>query len=157
MATNTRLTSITWLRWGYFLINYTTARLWDVINRPCMVMSSNGNRFFVTGHLCGEFTGHRWNLAQRPVTRSFNVFFDLRLKKRSSKQSWGWWFETLSRPLWRHCNARTSTTVKLNTVEVWIWMTWYVINFYVEMITEPCLYRNVSCRSPWKLLNFIVL
>ena len=32
---------------------------------------------------------------QRPVTRSFDVFFDLRLNKRLSKQ-WGWWFETLS-------------------------------------------------------------
>ena len=42
--------------------------------------------------------------AQRPVTRSFDVFFDLRLNKRLSKQLWGWWFETLSRPLWRHCN-----------------------------------------------------
>ena len=42
--------------------------------------------------------------AQRPVTRSFDVFFDLRLNKRLSKQSWGWWFETLSRSLWRHCN-----------------------------------------------------
>ena len=39
--------------------------------------------------------------AQRPVTRSF----DLRLNKRLSKQSWGWWFETLSSPLWRHCNV----------------------------------------------------
>ena len=43
--------------------------------------------------------------AQRPVTRSFGVFFYLRLNKRLSKQSWGWWFETLSRPLWRLCNA----------------------------------------------------
>ena len=34
--------------------------------------------------------------AQRPVTRSFDVFFDLRLNKQLSKQSWGWWFETLS-------------------------------------------------------------
>ena len=42
--------------------------------------------------------------SQRPVTRSFDVFFDLRLNKRLSKQSWGWWFETLSRPLWRHRN-----------------------------------------------------
>ena len=42
---------------------------------------------------------------QRPVTRGFDVFFDLRLNKRLSKQSWGWWFETLSRPLWRHRNA----------------------------------------------------
>ena len=43
---------------------------------------------------------------QRPVTRSFDVFFDLRLNKPLSKQSWGWWFETLSRPLYRHCNDR---------------------------------------------------
>ena len=42
--------------------------------------------------------------SQRPVTRTFNVFFDLRLNKRLSKQSWGWWFETPSRSLWRHCN-----------------------------------------------------
>ena len=42
---------------------------------------------------------------QRPVTRSFDVFFDLRVNKRLSKQSWGWWLETLSRPLWRHCNV----------------------------------------------------
>ena len=43
--------------------------------------------------------------AQRPVTRSLDIFFDLRLNKRLSKQSWGWWFETLSSPSWRHCNA----------------------------------------------------
>ena len=43
--------------------------------------------------------------AQRPVTRSFDVFFDLRLNKRLSKQSRGWWFETLSHPLWRHRSA----------------------------------------------------
>ena len=35
--------------------------------------------------------------SQRPVTRSFDVFFDLRLNKRLSKQSC---------PLWRHCNDR---------------------------------------------------
>ena len=27
---------------------------------PSMMTSSNGNIFRVTGHLCGEFTGHRW-------------------------------------------------------------------------------------------------
>ena len=42
--------------------------------------------------------------SQRQVTRSFGVFFDLRLIKRLSKQSWGWWFETPSRSLWRHHN-----------------------------------------------------
>ena len=40
--------------------------------------------------------------AQRPVTRTFDVFFDLWLNKRLSKQSWDWWFETPSCSLWRH-------------------------------------------------------
>ena len=43
--------------------------------------------------------------AQRLVTRSFDVFFDLRLIKRLNKHSRGWWFKTLSRSLWRHCNV----------------------------------------------------
>ena len=42
--------------------------------------------------------------AQRPVTLSFDVFFDLCLNKRLRKQSWGWWFDTLSRPWLHHCN-----------------------------------------------------
>ena len=40
-----------------------------------------------TGPLCGEFTGHRWI----PLTKASDVSFDLRLNKRLSKQSWGWW------------------------------------------------------------------
>ena len=43
--------------------------------------------------------------AQRPVTRGFDIFFALRPNQRLSKQSWGWWFETSSRALWRHCNV----------------------------------------------------
>ena len=42
---------------------------------------------------------------QRPVTRSFDVYIDLRPNKLLSKQSWGWWFETPSRPFWRHRNV----------------------------------------------------
>ena len=42
---------------------------------------------------------------QRLVTRSFDIFIDLRLNKRLSKQWWGWWFETLPCPSWRHCNV----------------------------------------------------
>ena len=42
---------------------------------------------------------------QRPVTRSFDVYFDLRPNKWMSKQSWGWWFETLSCSLWRQRNG----------------------------------------------------
>ena len=43
--------------------------------------------------------------AQRPVTRGFDVFYDLRPDKQLSKQSWGWWFETPSHSLWRHRNG----------------------------------------------------
>ena len=38
---------------------------------------------------------------QRPVTRSFDVFFDPRLNKRLIN----WWFKRPSRPLWRACYA----------------------------------------------------
>ena len=41
---------------------------------------------------------------QRPMTRSFDVYFDLRPNKRLSKQRRGWWLETQSCPLWRHRN-----------------------------------------------------
>ena len=68
-------------------------------------MMTSSNRFSALLALCagnslvpGEFP------AQRPLTRSFDVFFDLRPNKRLSKQSWGWWFETTSRSSWRHCN-----------------------------------------------------
>ena len=46
----------------------------------------------------GEFT------PQRLVTRSFDIFFDLCLNKRLSKQSRRRWFETPSCSSWRHCN-----------------------------------------------------
>ena len=51
--------------------------------------------------------------AQRPVTRSFDGLFDLLLNKRLSKQWWGWWFETPSCPLGRHCNFMLKCRVKL--------------------------------------------
>ena len=85
---------------------------------PDLIMtSSNGNIFRVTGHLCWKFTGQRWIPrtgelpAQRPVTRGFDVFFDLGLDKQLSKQSWGWLFETPSCPLWRHCWLKIDSLV----------------------------------------------
>ena len=72
---------------------------------------------------------------QRPVTRCFDVFFDLRLNKRLSKQSWGWWFETSSCPIWRHNNVkwlcyanfcafhRTLKFSKIGMAQVWGMMT----------------------------------
>ena len=64
--------------------------------------------------ITGEFP------TQRPVARSFDGFFDLCLNKWLSKQSWGWWFETLSCALWRHCNdCKYSGIVR-------IWPSWFV-------------------------------
>ena len=55
---------------------------------------------------------------QRPVTRSFDVFFDLRLNKRLGKQSRRWWFETPSCSLWRRSNELENVAVKFNHSEV---------------------------------------
>ena len=38
------------------------------------------------------------------------------LNKRLSKQSWGWWFDTPSRSLWRHYNDHISSTILYNVV-----------------------------------------
>ena len=50
-----------------------------------------------------------WSLvnppSRKPVTWSFDVFFDLRLNKRLHKQSRHRWFEMPSPSLWRHCNV----------------------------------------------------
>ena len=60
----------------------------------CLLKPWWRHSFRVTGPLC----------SQRPVTRSFDVFFDLRLNKWLSKQSRRRWFEMPSRSLWPHCN-----------------------------------------------------
>ena len=84
---------------------------WRVVNSPRPNVASwwrhQMETFPVWLALCagnspvtGEFT------PQRPMTRSFDVFFDLRLNKRLYTQPWGWWFETSSRSLWRHCNDK---------------------------------------------------
>ena len=52
-----------------------------------MMTSSNGNIFRVTGPLCREFTVPGEFPAQIPVTRSFDVFFDMCLNKQLSKNN----------------------------------------------------------------------
>ena len=73
--------------------------------------------------------------AQRLVTRSFNIFFDL--NKRLGKQSWGWWFETPSRSLWRHCNVIYFTVL--------LWSTSYIFEpFFMFHIDGhfTCIYTG---------------
>ena len=47
-----------------------------------IITSSDGNIFRVTGLCEGNPPVNSWFSPQRPVTRSFDVFFDLRLNKR---------------------------------------------------------------------------
>ena len=98
--------------------------------------SSNGNIFRVTGPLCGEFTGPGEFPTQRPVTRSFDVFFHLRLNKRLSKQPWGWWFETPSWSLWRHCNDILPLIGDGNSGEV-CWNNIIYVHFTLKFHPTP--------------------
>ena len=106
---------------------------------------------FGTGNspVTGEFP------AQRPVTRSFDVFLDLRLNRRLSKQSWGWWFETQSCSLWRHCNdeLKVSRIIKISSTWArWVWLT--VVIIFIPIETTSYNYTNnagqlMIMMSPW--------
>ena len=76
----------------------------------CMMTSSNGNILDrVTGPLWIEPSVTGGSPSQRPVTRSFDVFFNLRLNKGLSKHSRCRWFETPSCSSWRHCSGVAQT------------------------------------------------
>ena len=119
-----------------------------------MMTSSNRIIFRVTGHLCGEFTGSRWI----PRTKTSDpelwcFFFYLRLNKLLSKQSWGWWFETPSHPLWGHRNVNLEGWMrmiyqKLNLV----WTDWDSnINFYKTILNSLC--SSVKSHSRTTSIN----
>ena len=82
---------------------------YDVLRTESRVESWCRNQMGIFSALLATCTGNSPATgefpAQRPVTQNFNVSFDLLLNKRLSKQSWGWRFETPSRPLWRHCSG----------------------------------------------------
>ena len=71
--------------------------------------------------------------SQRPVSRSFDVSYDLRLDKRSSKQSGRWWFKTLSFSLWRHHNVeRPGVPCSWKWVRnIVLWIKWIEIHFCI--------------------------
>ena len=54
------------------------------------------------------------------------IFSLICLNKRLSKQSWGWWFETLSCPLWRHRNGLMHVYIT-----VWINRLFLICHRYV--------------------------
>ena len=94
-----------------------------------MVTSSNGNIFRITGPLCGESTGLGEFPTQRPVTQSFDVFFDMRLNKRLSKHSRCWWFETPSWSLWRQCNGACTWSTTWQTQAT----GWHIVDHKIRL------------------------
>ena len=92
---------------------------------------------------------------QRPVTRSFDVFFDLRLNNRLSKQLWDWWLETQSHPLWRHCNVLWdfvshfiwwSLILKTFIKSVMTYNTSKILSVYREIIWESWRVKSTTTR-----------
>ena len=57
----------------------------------------------------------------RPVSRSFGVFFDLRLNIRVSKQSRRRWFEKPSCSLWRHFNDGVPASLSVSAAGGYEW------------------------------------
>ena len=69
-----------------------------------MTTSSNGNILLLYWQFVRGI--HRWIIrtgASFAESLKFPLIY-LRLNKWLGKQSWGWWFETPLRPLWRHRN-----------------------------------------------------
>ena len=107
----------------YHHASHTRWRYW-IETFPALLALCAGN-----SPVDGEFP------AQRPVTRSFDVFFDLRLNKRLSKQSWNWWFETPSRPLWRQCNGWMDSPKKASNVELW-WLVSLLFDHQSKLFSD---------------------
>ena len=91
----------------------TTFTTLTMLTRPIsqFMMTSSNLTFSASLALCVGYTPVTGEFpSQRAVTRSFDFFY-LGLNKRLSKQSWGWWFETPSCSLWRHCNVVADFTL----------------------------------------------
>ena len=84
---------------------------------------------------------------QRPVTRSFDVYFDLRPNKWLSKQSWGWWFETLSCSLWRHRNGMSQNERRnfaLCCYDVVMKWLYYISSWCIHVVYLPTYFGVTS-------------
>ena len=87
--------------------------------------------------------------SQRPLTQSFDVFFDLCLNKRLSKQMRCWWFETPLGSSWCHCNA-THLMYNEWPMSWWLEMSWCQIGTRPSatiMLIWPCLTTHKSCHE----------
>ena len=109
-----------------------------------MMTSSNENISALLAICAGNSSVPGEVPAHRPVTRSFDIFFDLRLDKRLCKQSWGWWFETLSCPLWRQCNVpqRVDPILSIRELVIFDRCLWYN-QLTLSMNTTGCVWFTI--------------
>ena len=95
--------------------------------------------------LCGVFTGHRWISLTKASDAEVWHFLDLGLNKRLSKQSWGWWFETPSLPLWCHSNDTCIYIIYMYTYIPWnmhsvllcLVLLWSYHQSFTDSFTRP--------------------
>ena len=83
---------------------------------------------------------------QRPVSRRCDIFSDLRLNERLSKQSWGWWFETPSHPSWCHSNAYMRTRTLTSLYPRILYPTIIISRHSFDKM-KTCLFRLFVCKQ----------
>ena len=97
---------------------------------------------------------------QRPVTRGLDIFFDLCQNKLSNKQPGRWWFETPSRPLWRHCDEALVYVCKSIDIYVCAYVWRYILlhsSLYLPwcVCTKSCVFR-FEMMSSWRRFDLLI-
>ena len=96
--------------------------------------------FRFVGPLRGELTGDRWILRTKANDAELWCFL---------WQSFGWWFETPSRPLWRHCNEISSKveSASMSSLHKLGWIKrskWLVLEWWTR----------VGRTTSWNILHY---
>ena len=83
------------------------------------------------------------------------------LNKRLSKRSWGWWFQTPSRSLWRHCNVKSVSITSPHYVVCDVSMRSIITEFpqvhinYVWHIVPPQYSEYQYCSADGHMIHLI--
>ena len=130
-----------------------------MVNMLSMMTSRNGDIFRVTGLLNGEFIDHRWIPLTKASDAELWCSLICALNKRLSKISQGWWFETPSRPLRRHCNVNMilpvsglgGARVNQNAVFCIVGLNLKIPLYpHTKYLTIHRIYRNIpTAESTW--------
>ena len=106
----------------------------------------------------GKFTGQRWVPHTKASDAERWCFLWSAQKKRLSKQSWGWWFETPSRPLWRHCYAITTIVGMLTHAEGLLSFLECIPMLHVFTLDNlwSCLYLRLDDNNNISLYIFVI-